>query len=56
MLGMFYMFLAISIACDEYFVPALEVLVARLDVHPEIAGATFMAAGGSAPELFTSFI
>jgi len=55
-IGMFYMFLAISIACDEYFVPALEVLVDRLGIKPEIAGATFMAAGGSAPELFTSFI
>jgi len=54
-IGMFYMFLAISIACDEYFVPALEVIVSRLHIHPEIAGATFMAAGGSAPELFTSF-
>lgn len=54
--GMFYMFLAISITCDEYFVPALEELVQKLKIKPEIAGATFMAAGGSAPELFTSFI
>ena len=50
------MFLALSVVCDECFVPALEVIVERLNVPPEIAGATFMAAGGSAPELFTSFI
>jgi hypothetical protein len=35
---------------------ALEVLVHRWQIDPDIAGATFMAAGGSAPELFTSFI
>ena len=28
----------------------------RWAIDPDIAGATFMAAGGSAPELFTSFI
>lgn len=37
-------------------VPALEVLTETLDVPEDVAGATFMAAGGSAPELFTSFI
>ena len=55
-LGVIWMFLALSVVCDECFVPALEVIVDRLNVPPEIAGATFMAAGGSAPELFTSFI
>ena len=28
----------------------------QLGVSPDVAGATFMAAGGSAPELFTSVI
>ena len=51
-----WMFLALSVVCDEFFVPALEVLVERLGIAPDVAGATFMAAGGSAPELFTSFI
>jgi sodium/potassium/calcium exchanger 2 len=32
------------------------VLIKRWNIGPDIAGATFMAAGGSAPELFTSFI
>lgn len=55
-LGVFYMFVAIAIIVDEYFVPALEVIIERLEMSEDIAGATFMAAGGSAPELFTSFI
>lgn len=55
-LGVFYMFVAIAIIVDEYFVPALEVIIERLNMSEDIAGATFMAAGGSAPELFTSFI
>jgi len=53
--GLFYMFLAIAIVCDEFFVPAIEVIVEALNLSPDVAGATFMAAGGSAPELFTSF-
>lgn len=28
----------------------------QLEITPDVAGATFMAAGGSAPELFTSVI
>jgi len=50
------MFLGLSIVCDEFFVPALEVIADKWDLSPDVAGATLMAAGGSAPELFTSFI
>jgi K+-dependent Na+/Ca+ exchanger-like protein len=57
-IGVLYMFLALAIVCDEYFVPALEVMSGELhlDLTADISGATLMAAGGSAPELFTSFI
>ena len=55
-LGLLYMFLALAIVCDEYFVPALEVITEKLSLSDDVAGATFMAAGGSAPELFTSII
>ncbi|CAE7661685.1 SLC24A2 [Symbiodinium sp. KB8] len=41
-LGMIYMFIAVI---SEFF-----------KISDDVAGATFMAAGGSAPELFTSFI
>eukprot|EP00900_Chrysochromulina_parva_P015209 jgi/Chrpa1/2368/Chrysochromulina_OHIO_Genome00017342-RA len=54
--GILYMFLVIAITCDEYLVPALDVMVQRFEISPAIAGATFMAAGGSAPELFVSLI
>ncbi|CAH1795775.1 unnamed protein product [Owenia fusiformis] len=55
-IGMLYMFVALAIVCDEFFVPALGVITQRLDISEDVAGATFMAAGGSAPELFTSLI
>jgi len=54
--GVMYMFLALAIICDEFFVPALEVIADQLELSMDIAGATLMAAGGSAPELFTSLV
>lgn len=54
--GMVYVFVALAIVCDEYFVPALGVITEKLQISDDVAGATFMAAGGSAPELFTSLI
>ncbi|XP_037328698.2 sodium/potassium/calcium exchanger 3-like [Pungitius pungitius] len=51
-----YMFCALALVCDDYFVPSLEKLCERLDLSEDVAGATFMAAGSSAPELFTSII
>ncbi|XP_051559741.1 sodium/potassium/calcium exchanger 2-like isoform X2 [Myxocyprinus asiaticus] len=56
MFGMIYMFIALAIVCDEFFVPALTVITEKLEISDDVAGATFMAAGGSAPELFTSVI
>lgn len=55
-IGMCYMFLALSVACDEFFIPALAVITEKLNISEDVAGATFMAAGGSMPELCTSFI
>merc|ERR1719428_419317 len=52
----FYMFIALAVVCDEFFVPALEFFVDEFEISMDVAGATFMAAGGSAPELFTSLI
>ncbi|NWV94370.1 NCKX1 protein, partial [Machaerirhynchus nigripectus] len=54
--GIMYVFVALAIVCDEYFVPALGVITEKLQISEDVAGATFMAAGGSAPELFTSLI
>ncbi|XP_015228826.1 PREDICTED: sodium/potassium/calcium exchanger 1-like isoform X1 [Cyprinodon variegatus] len=55
-IGMIYMFVSLAIVCDEFFVPALGVITDKLEISDDVAGATFMAAGGSAPELFTSLI
>ena len=51
-----YMFGALALVCDGYFVPSLEKITDKLHIHSDVAGATFMAAGSSAPELFTSVI
>jgi sodium/potassium/calcium exchanger 2 len=98
LLGALYFFVAIAIACDDFFVPALEAIGKRWEISDDVAGATLMAgqnesqfsiilnfaiscsdfslflqflrplscalilicmnylAGGSAPELATSFI
>ncbi|XP_066143059.1 sodium/potassium/calcium exchanger Nckx30C-like isoform X3 [Euwallacea fornicatus] len=55
-IGVIYMFVALALVCDEFFVPALDVIIEKLEIQDDVAGATFMAAGGSAPELFTSVI
>ncbi|XP_077290317.1 sodium/potassium/calcium exchanger Nckx30C-like [Arctopsyche grandis] len=55
-LGLVYMFVALAVVCDEFFVPSLDVIIEKLQISDDVAGATFMAAGGSAPELFTSAI
>ncbi|KAF7212409.1 solute carrier family 24 member 5 [Nothobranchius furzeri] len=52
----FYLLLAVSIVCDDYFLPSLEVISDRLGLTQDVAGATFMAAGSSAPELVTAFL
>lgn len=54
--AMFYMFIALAVICDEFFVPSLEMFVDHYGISMDVAGATFMAAGGSMPELFTSLI
>ncbi|CAL8271188.1 unnamed protein product [Merluccius merluccius] len=51
-----YMFLALAIVCDDYFVVSLEKICEKLSLSEDVAGATFMATGSSAPELFASII
>uniref|UniRef100_A0A7S3DC54 Sodium/calcium exchanger membrane region domain-containing protein n=1 Tax=Palpitomonas bilix TaxID=652834 RepID=A0A7S3DC54_9EUKA len=54
--GVLYMFLGLAIICDDFFVPTLDAISEALKLSEDVAGATFMAAGSSAPELFTSLI
>ncbi|XP_053951544.1 sodium/potassium/calcium exchanger 4-like isoform X1 [Anastrepha ludens] len=51
-----YLFVALAVVCDEYFVPAVEKICAALNMSNDVAGATFMAAATSAPELFVNVI
>lgn len=52
--GVFFMFLGIAIVCDDFFVASLEKICEVLRLSDDVAGATFMAAGSSAPELASS--
>ncbi|XP_036347320.1 probable sodium/potassium/calcium exchanger CG1090, partial [Rhagoletis pomonella] len=51
-----FTFFGLAIVCDEYFVASLDRLCEELKLAPDVAGATFMAAGSSAPELATVVI
>jgi len=56
LLLLLYMFKGLGEICDVYFMTALENISEALQLSNDVAGATFMAAGSSAPELFTSVV
>jgi hypothetical protein len=47
---------ASALVCEDYFVPAMGKLCQRFDVSDDMAGATLMAIGNSAPQLFISLV
>lgn len=51
-----YMFYSLALVCEKYFMPALEEFAQRLQLSEDVAGATLMSAGSSAPELFTALL
>lgn len=51
-----YSFVGLAIVCDDYFVTSLDRICEEFKLSPDVAGATFMAAGSSAPELATVVI
>lgn len=51
-----YLFVGLVELCDEYFVPGLQILGDSLGMSEDVQGASLMAAGSSAPELFTALI
>ncbi|KAF7493507.1 Sodium/potassium/calcium exchanger 3 [Sarcoptes scabiei] len=51
-----YLSIVLAVICDNYFLKSLEYISEALHLPSDIAGATFMAIGTSAPELFTSVI
>ncbi|CAE7174831.1 SLC24A1 [Symbiodinium pilosum] len=54
--GIAYCVLGLNTVCDVYFAGAIDILCDTWNLTPDVAGATWMAAGGSAPEFFTSMI
>jgi len=53
LLASFYL---LARVCEEYFVDALDKIAKRLNLSDDAAGATLMAVGSSAPELFIAII
>ena len=51
-----YMFAGLAIVCDYYFISSLEVICHKFKLQTDVAGASLMAIGSSAPELFASLI
>lgn len=51
-----YMFYSLALVCERYFMPSLEEFAQRLKLSEDVAGATLMSAGSSAPELFTAVL
>mmetsp|Transcript_19659 Transcript_19659/g.50093 ORF Transcript_19659/g.50093 Transcript_19659/m.50093 type:complete len:698 (+) Transcript_19659:3-2096(+) len=51
-----YMFYGLAHVCEDFLVPSLNIFCERRGVPEDVAGATLMAAGCNAPELFASII
>jgi len=51
-----FLFIGLAVVTDDFFVPSLTVMSDRLNLTEDVAGATLMASGSSAPELFTSLV
>ncbi len=52
--GLLLSFYLLAVICDEFFVPSLDRISGKLKLNSDVAGATLMAVGSSAPEFFTS--
>ena len=37
-LGVIYMFVALAIVCDEFFIPSLDVIIEKIGCSEEVAG------------------
>ncbi len=51
-----FTFYALARLIDVFFVETLEIISKKLKLSSDVAGATFMAIGSSAPELFVSIL
>lgn len=51
-----HIFCALTVVCEDFFVASLNQISRCLGLKPDVAGATFMAVGSSAPTLFIAII
>ncbi|MBP9686434.1 MAG: calcium/sodium antiporter [Candidatus Doudnabacteria bacterium] len=56
LLGLLACFYLLAKICDQYFVQSLDIIAKKLRLSEDVAGATFMAIGTSAPEFFTAVL
>lgn len=55
-LALLISFYLLARVCDEYFIESLDKIAKKLKMSSDVAGATLMAVGSSAPELFVAVI
>eukprot|EP00620_Florenciella_sp_RCC1587_P002846 CAMPEP_0182591892 /NCGR_PEP_ID=MMETSP1324-20130603/74796_1 /TAXON_ID=236786 /ORGANISM="Florenciella sp., Strain RCC1587" /LENGTH=244 /DNA_ID=CAMNT_0024809239 /DNA_START=1 /DNA_END=731 /DNA_ORIENTATION=+ len=53
-IGSVTVFCALAIVCDDYLCPAIEEICERLQIPDDVAGATLLALGSSAPEIIVN--
>ncbi|MBP7842557.1 calcium/sodium antiporter [Candidatus Woesebacteria bacterium] len=49
-----FSFYLLAVICEDFFVSSLDIISSKLKLSSDVAGATLMAVGSSAPELFTA--
>lgn len=50
------LFYAMALVCEEFLVPAINIVCERTGIPDDVAGATLLAAGCNSPEFFSSII
>jgi len=51
-----YCFFALALVCEEFLVPAINIVCVKTGIPDDVAGATLLAAGCNSPEFFASVI
>lgn len=52
----FYCFILTAFVCNDYLLPALDIICTRLNISADVAGATFLATASCFPELFVNVV
>jgi len=51
-----YCFILTAFVCNDYLLPALDIICLRLKISSDVAGATFLATASCFPELFVNIV